>query len=104
MLTSSLGWIGFLLPSVPPASSIARFEMTSLAFILVWVPLPVCQTRNGNSASSLPEATSSAACTISRALSAGSLPRSWLTSAAAFLSRPKARIIERGIRSGPILK
>ena len=54
MLTSSLGWIGFLLPILPPASSIARLEMTSLAFMLVWVPLPVCHTRSGNSASSLP--------------------------------------------------
>ena len=65
MLTWSLGWIGFLLPISPPASSIARFEMTSLAFMLVCVPLPVCQMRNGNSASSLPSITSSAACTIS---------------------------------------
>ena len=30
----------------------ARLEMTSLAFMLVWVPLPVCQMRKGNSASS----------------------------------------------------
>ena len=47
MLTSSLGWTGFLLPISPPASSMARFEMTSLAFMLVWVPLPVCQTPSG---------------------------------------------------------
>src|SRR5207302_11351223 len=47
MLTSSLGWMGFLLPMTPPEISIARFEMTSLAFMLVCVPLPVCQTRRG---------------------------------------------------------
>ena len=46
-LTSSFGWIGFLLPMTPPASSIARFEMTSFAFMFVCVPLPVCQTKSG---------------------------------------------------------
>ena len=45
MFTSSFGWIGFLLPMTPPAISIARLEITSLAFMLVCVPLPVCQTR-----------------------------------------------------------
>ncbi len=45
MFTSSLGWTGFLLPRSPPASSMARFEMTSLTFMLVCVPLPVCQTK-----------------------------------------------------------
>ena len=43
MLTWSLGWTGSLEPITPPASSMARLEMTSLAFMLVWVPLPVCQ-------------------------------------------------------------
>ena len=44
MFTWSLGWIGALLPRSPPASSMARFEMTSLTFMFVCVPLPVCQT------------------------------------------------------------
>ena len=44
MFTSSLGWTGFLLPRSPPASSMARFEITSLTFMFVCVPLPVCQT------------------------------------------------------------
>ncbi len=43
MLTSSLGWTGSFEPSTPPAISMARLEMTSLAFMLDWVPLPVCQ-------------------------------------------------------------
>ena len=43
MFTWSLGWTGFLLPSTPPASSMARLEMTSLAFMFDWVPDPVCQ-------------------------------------------------------------
>ncbi len=62
MLTSSFGWTGFLLPMTPPAISIARFEMTSLAFMLVCVPLPVCQTRSGKWSSSFPSITSSQAC------------------------------------------
>ncbi len=45
--TSSFGCTGFLEPITPPASSIARFEMTSLAFMFDCVPLPVCQTTSG---------------------------------------------------------
>ena len=37
-LTSSLGWIGFFDPTTPPASWMARLAITSLAFMLVWVP------------------------------------------------------------------
>ena len=54
MLTWSLGWTGVFDPSTPPASSMARLEMTSLAFMLVWVPLPVCQIRRGKWSSSVP--------------------------------------------------
>src|ERR1051325_2250569 len=61
LLTSSFGWIGAFEPMMPPAISMARFEMTSLAFMLVCVPEPVCQTRSGKCASSLPSITSSAA-------------------------------------------
>ena len=43
-LTWSLGWTGFFEPTVPPSISIARLEITSLAFMLDWVPEPVCQT------------------------------------------------------------
>ena len=31
-------------PITPPSISIARFEITSLAFMFDWVPEPVCQT------------------------------------------------------------
>ena len=34
-------------PSIPPAISMARLAITSLLFIFVCVPLPVCQTDNG---------------------------------------------------------
>jgi hypothetical protein len=44
MLTWSLGWTGILLPSWPPASWIARLLITSLTFMLDWVPDPVCHT------------------------------------------------------------
>ena len=44
MFTWSLGWTGDFEPSSPPAISIARFEMTSLTFMFVWVPEPVCHT------------------------------------------------------------
>ncbi len=43
-----IGMDRLLDPISPPAISIARFEMTSLTFMLVCVPLPVCQMRSGN--------------------------------------------------------
>ena len=44
MFTWSFGCTGVLEPSSPPAISIARFEITSLPFMLDCVPEPVCQT------------------------------------------------------------
>jgi hypothetical protein len=38
MFTWSLGWTGFFEPISPPSISMARFEITSLAFMLDWVP------------------------------------------------------------------
>ena len=99
MLTWSFGWMGFFEPISPPASSIARFEITSLTFMFVCVPEPVCQTRSGKCSYSLPAITSSAAWVMSFAFSSSSLPRSRLTSAAAFLSCAIARMISRGITS-----
>ena len=45
----------------------ARFEMTSFAFMLLCVPDPVCQTTSGNSSSSLPSITSCAAAMMTSA-------------------------------------
>ena len=104
MFTSSFGWTGFFDPSSPPASSMARFEITSLTFMFVCVPLPVCQTDSGNSSSCCPAMISSAACTITSAFSAGSLPSSWFTSAAAFFRMAMPRITASGMRSSPIAK
>ena len=47
MLTWSLGCTGALVPSLPPSNSLARLAITSLRFMLVWVPEPVCQTTSG---------------------------------------------------------
>ena len=70
-LTSSLGCTGFLLPTVPPASWIARLAITSLAFMFDCVPEPVWNTTSGNSSSHLPSMTSCAARAMSSALSFG---------------------------------
>ncbi len=53
MFTWSFGWTGDFEPSSPPASSIARFAITSFTFMLVWVPEPVCQTKSGKWSSSV---------------------------------------------------
>ena len=80
------------MPISPPQSSMARFEITSLTFMFVCVPEPVCQTKSGKWSASLPSITSSAAATIGSHVSCGILPRSQFTSAAAFLSTAIARI------------
>ena len=82
MLTWSLGCTGVFDPSTPPASSMARLAMTSLAFMLVWVPLPVCHTRSGKWSSSVPSVTSAAAREIRSASFGSSTPSSALVSAA----------------------
>src|SRR5207245_1849905 len=48
MLTWSLGWTGAWLPKGVPASWQHRLEITSLTFMLNWVPLPDIQTCSGN--------------------------------------------------------
>ena len=78
--------------------------MTSLTFMLLCVPEPVCQTTSGKWSSSLPAITSSAARTIRSLTLPSSRPSSWLASAAAFFRMPNARITSRGIFSVPILK
>jgi len=104
MFTSSLAWTGVFEPICPPRSWIARLAITSLAFMLVCVPEPVCHTYSGNSASSLPSMTSSAARTMAASFHSGSRPASAFTCAAAFFTMPKARTTPRGIRSSPMEK
>ena len=103
-LTSSLGWTGALLPSAPPASSMARLAITSLAFMFDCVPLPVCHTTSGKWSSSSPAMIWSAARTIRSRVCSPSTPSSALAIAAAFLTTPKARTTSTGMRSPPMRK
>src|SRR5208337_526620 len=48
MLTWSLGWTGAWPLRGAPTSWQHRLEITSLMFMLNWVPLPVIQTCSGN--------------------------------------------------------
>ena len=57
MLMSSLGWSSFFLA----ISLLPRLAMTSLAFMLLWVPEPVCHTTSGKCPFRLPPMTSSQA-------------------------------------------
>src|SRR6476619_1258782 len=104
MLTWSLGCTGFLEPITPPSNWIARFEITSLAFMFDWVPEPVCQTASGKCSSSLPSITSCAAATIASPIFGSSLPSAMLASAEARLTMPSARTMALGCFSQPILK
>ena len=89
------------MPSSPPAISIARFEMTSLTFMFVCVPEPVCQTKSGKWSSSLPSMTSSAACDDQRRdLGIGQLAEARGSRARRPSSgSPSARITSSGMRS-----
>ncbi|MNZ41711.1 hypothetical protein D3C78_592670 [compost metagenome] len=104
LFTSSLGCTSRASPRTPPSSSLARFASTSLRFMLVWVPEPVCHTIRGNSASCRPHSTSSAAAMMAWALRAGSSPRAWFTLAQADLMRARAWMISMGWRSPEMLK
>ena len=57
LLTWSLGWTGSREPSSPPRDSIATFEMTSLAFMLVEVPEPVWKMSTTKASSNSPSIT-----------------------------------------------
>ena len=97
-LTSSLGC------TARPRISAARWAITSLAFMLLLVPLPVWNTSIGNSASQRPSATSRAACSIARARAGSISPSAALTRAAAALIRPRAWMKTAGIGSPEIGK
>ena len=104
MLTWSLGCTGAFEPIAPPSSSIARFEITSFAFMFVCVPDPVCHTTSGKWSSRPPSMTSCAICRMMSASSASSLPSCSFTVAEVCLTMASARISGRGMRSSPILK
>jgi hypothetical protein len=104
MLTWSLGWTGFLEPISPPSISMARFEMTSLAFMLVWVPEPVCQTDQREVVVELARATSAARRSWRRRAPAARAPRALLAIGAGLLMKPRARTMAMGWRSQPMGK
>ena len=98
MFTWSLGCTGSREPMTPPSISMARFAMTSLAFMFVEVPEPVWKTSTTNWSSWSPSATSWAAAAMAWARPPSSRSNSWFTRAAASLTRPSARMKERGNR------
>ena len=71
---------------MPPTSWMQRLEITSLTFMLDWVPEPVCHTYSGKSSSSAPVITSSQTCWIRSPFQAGSRPARVFTIAAAFFT------------------
>lgn len=79
LLTWSLGCTTDLSPSFPPRISIALFAMTSFAFILLWVPLPVCHTTKGKWSCNFPSETSFAADWIAFPIFESNTPRSIFT-------------------------
>ena len=99
LLISSLGCSNFL-----PQSSFPLLAITSFAFILDCVPLPVCQTTSGKLSLSFPSITSSQARQMYFIFSSDKFPILKLAIAAAFFNMPKAWMISPGIVSVPILK
>jgi hypothetical protein len=95
--TSSLGWT-CIDPRACPSSSLARFAITSFAFMFVDVPEPVWNTSTTKSASRSPRITSRAARSIASAVARGIAPLSRCAAAAAALIRPSASMKRRGIR------
>ena len=87
-----------------PLARQTRLAMTSLAFMFVEVPEPVWKTSTGNCPSRSPAATCSAASRMASATSSGRWPSEALAPAAAALTRPRARMKSRGMRSPEIGK
>mmetsp|Transcript_17790 Transcript_17790/g.42698 ORF Transcript_17790/g.42698 Transcript_17790/m.42698 type:complete len:396 (-) Transcript_17790:392-1579(-) len=104
LLTWSFGWTIFD-PSSPPRISIALLAMTSFAFMLLCVPLPVCQTTRGKWSVSFPSATSVAALIMASPIVA-SMPALTLTFATDRFNMPNALTTGSCITSllPPILK
>ena len=93
--TWSLGW-----SRSSPAWRLPHRAMTSLQFMLVWVPLPVCHTARGEVPRQLPgqdglrQAPGMRSCRRS-----SSFPSRWLAAAQASFKVAKARMRSRGIFS-----
>ena len=81
-----------------------RLAMTSLTFMLDWVPEPVCQTLRGNWSAWSPARISSQTVQMRSASRPPMVPSSALASAAARLRIANAEMMPAGMRSSPILK
>ncbi len=77
---------------------------TSLTFMFVWVPLPVCHSESGSSSGHLPASTSSAACSMASAMRGSTAAHSTLARAAAFFTSTSASSSSGGIFSVPMRK
>src|SRR5690554_5339532 len=84
LLTSSFALINNSPSIFPNLLNWALLAITSLTFILDWVPDPVCQMTKGNSSSNFPSEISSQTVAIASRFSTGSVPNSQLVYAAAF--------------------
>ena len=78
--------------------------MTSLQFMLLWVPLPVCHTARGKCPRRDPSRISRQTVWMISARSRSSLPRAQLAAAQAALRWAKARMRSAGIFSVPMGK
>ena len=105
MFTSSLALTNFSSLKSLPASCWHLLEITSLIFMFVWVPEPVCHTTSGNWLSCLPWTISSQASAINFIFSSERIPHELFVIAAAFFRIAYEWIISIGIEPlGPILK
>ncbi len=96
--------LGCTFASGSPLIWFALLAITSLRFMLLWVPLPVCHTASPKLPSSLPSRISLHASDMDFALASSRTPSLLLAIAEAFFSMAKARTISSGIFSMPILK
>ena len=93
MFTWSFGLTVAYSPRLPALrSSLARFAMTSFAFMLCDVPAPAWNTSTTNESRCWPARISSHAATIASRISFGRRPDSALANAAAFFTRTVARM------------
>ena len=104
LLQWSFGWTGDFDPKMPPKIWIALFEITSLAFIFVCVPEPVCHITNGKCSFNFPSATSFEACIIALPIFLSIIPSSKFVFAEQNFIIPNALTKMSGIVSFPILK
>ena len=104
LFTWSLGCTGFFEPNLPPIIWIALLAITSLTFIFVWVPEPVCQTFKGKCSSCLPLIISSAALIINLLILGSKSLFLALTIAAAFFIIAIEWITRGLTKKSPILK